>query len=281
MQCVPPGAYYARLVLTTACPVREVTCDGSVLPTSRSLATDLRRYRRRLEAMGVTFTWTPPEQMTPDAVDLLFALHASSRSRRGGSSFTPDLHAAFLRRLIAAGRPGCGPIMAIASHNGRPIGINYGFVWRDTFYGYQGGWDSSYAKLRLGTVLKGRDDPARPNEWVPLDRFPARRRAPQVLVERRTSLTRRGCCHAARAAGSSNGSTNSRADQAREARHTNDLRPHTDANPVGDPGARPNHANVRRKLGSVKGQHSPGDALVRKSLGSPLSRHRSLPMEHR
>jgi CelD/BcsL family acetyltransferase involved in cellulose biosynthesis len=45
--------------------------------------------------------------------------------------------------------------MTTASHEGHPIGINYGFVWRDTFYAYQQGWDLSYATLRLGTVLKG------------------------------------------------------------------------------------------------------------------------------
>jgi CelD/BcsL family acetyltransferase involved in cellulose biosynthesis len=152
VQCVPPGA---RLVLTTSCPALELAGDGSEVPMSKSLAKHLRRYERRLAAKGVTYTWTPPEQMTPDAVDLLFALHSSSRSRRGDSSFTPDLHAAFQRRLVGAARPGCGPAMAIAWHEGHPIGINYGFVWRDTFYAYQQGWDVSYATLRLGTVLKG------------------------------------------------------------------------------------------------------------------------------
>ena len=197
--------------------------------------------------MGVTFTWTPPEEMTPDAVDLLFALHASSRSRRGGSSFTPDLHAAFLRRLIAAGRPGCGPAMTIASHNGHPIGINFGFVWRDTFYGYQGGWDVSYAKLRLGTVLKGetirlaqmnglrsidflRGIEPHKYSWGATDVVDETWLLPRGpsgwLLEQKYRLAR--------------------ADQARDVRHTNDPRPHTDAKPVIDPGANPKPANVRR-----------------------------------
>jgi CelD/BcsL family acetyltransferase involved in cellulose biosynthesis len=150
--CVPQGA---RRVLTTRCPVLESTVAGSVVPASKNLAKDFPRFRRRLEAMGVSFTWTPPGQMTTDALDVLFALHASSRSARGGSSFTPELHADLHRRLIATGRPGCGPAMALAAHEGRPIGINYGFVWRDTLYGYQAGWDISYAKRRLGTVLQG------------------------------------------------------------------------------------------------------------------------------
>jgi len=105
--------------------------------------------------MGVTFAWTPPESMTPDAVDLLFALHASSQGRHGASSFTPELHAGLQRRLITAARARCGPAMATASHEGRVIAMSYGFVWRDTFYAYQGGWDISYAKRRLDTVLNG------------------------------------------------------------------------------------------------------------------------------
>jgi CelD/BcsL family acetyltransferase involved in cellulose biosynthesis len=44
--------------------------------------------------------------------------------------------------------------MVLAIHEGRPIGIAYGFVWRDTFYSYQGGWDAAWAHLSLGTVLE-------------------------------------------------------------------------------------------------------------------------------
>jgi len=103
--------------------------------------------------MGVTFAWTPPERMTPDAVDLLFALHASSRSGRGASSFKPEVQGDLQRRLVASSTKGCGPAMVIATCRERPIGIDYGFVWRDTYHAYQGGWDASYAKLRLGSVL--------------------------------------------------------------------------------------------------------------------------------
>lgn len=151
-RCVPRGA---RLVLTTRCPVLELPSDGPMLPRSKNLAKQLRRFDRQLDQMGVEYTWTPPEQMTPDAVDLLFALHASARSGRGASSFTPEVHADFQRSLVAASSPGCGPAMVIATCRDRPIGIDYGFVWRDTFHSYQSGWDASYAKLRLGTVLTG------------------------------------------------------------------------------------------------------------------------------
>jgi len=152
-RCVPADAH---LVLTTRGPVLKTAGDGSVVPGSRHLAREFPRYRRKLEQMGVTFAWTPPERMTPGAIDELFRLHASSRAGRGPSSFTPELHGDFQRRLVAAARPGCGPAMATAvAPDGRLIAADYGFVWRDTFYDYQTGWDASYAKLRVGKVLRG------------------------------------------------------------------------------------------------------------------------------
>jgi CelD/BcsL family acetyltransferase involved in cellulose biosynthesis len=148
--CIPNGAH---LVLTTRCPVVE-RADHPVDPVrSKRFAKKLRRLRRRLDSMGVSFTWTPPEQMTSDAIDLLFALFARSRRPLDESSFAPDLHAGLQRRLVAASTPGCGPAMVVAVHDSQPIGIEYGFVWRDTFYDYQSAWDASYAHLSLGTVL--------------------------------------------------------------------------------------------------------------------------------
>jgi len=147
---IPTGAH---LVLTTRCPVVECTEPGVGPARSKRFAKKLRRLRRRLLGMGVSFEWTPPEQMTSDAVDLLFALLDRSRRPPDESSFTPDLHAGLQRRLVAAGSPGCGPAMVVAEHGGRPIGIEYGFVWRDTFYDYQSAWDASYAPHSLGTIL--------------------------------------------------------------------------------------------------------------------------------
>jgi CelD/BcsL family acetyltransferase involved in cellulose biosynthesis len=148
--CIPIGAH---LVLNTRCPVLE-RADHPVEPVrSKRFAKKLRRLRRRLDGMGVSFAWTPPERMTSDAVDLLFALLARARRPPDESSFTPDLHAGLQRRLVAASSPGCGPAMVVAVHDGVPIGIEYGFVWRDTFYDYQSAWDASYAHLSLGTVL--------------------------------------------------------------------------------------------------------------------------------
>ena len=148
--CIPTGAH---MVLSTRCPVLE-RADHRVEPVrSKPFRKKLRRLRRRLVDMGVSFAWTPPEQMTSDAVDLLFALLDKSRRPADESSFTANQHAGLHRRLVAAASPGCGPAMVVAEHDGRPIGIEYGFVFRNTYYDYQSAWDASYAQHSLGTIL--------------------------------------------------------------------------------------------------------------------------------
>jgi CelD/BcsL family acetyltransferase involved in cellulose biosynthesis len=43
--------------------------------------------------------------------------------------------------------------MVLAAQDERPIAVQYGFVWQDTFYQYQGGWDAAFAKRSIGTVV--------------------------------------------------------------------------------------------------------------------------------
>jgi CelD/BcsL family acetyltransferase involved in cellulose biosynthesis len=148
--CVPAGAHR---VLDTRGPVLAWTGSDPVIARSKNFAKKVRRYQRRLDELGVSFTWTPPERVTTDAIDVLFELRARSRSPRGGSSFTAASHSDLHRRLVESAFPGCGPATVVAAVDGRPIGIEYGFVWRDTFYDYQAGWDAAYAKLNLGTLL--------------------------------------------------------------------------------------------------------------------------------
>ncbi|HEX6536603.1 MAG TPA: GNAT family N-acetyltransferase [Gemmatimonadaceae bacterium] len=147
---VPPGA---RCVLTTKCP-RLVSAGSADAPIgSTKLRATIRRSKRKLDALGVSFSWIPPEAMRPDDVDLLFTLSESRRSIKGPSSFIRERAADFHRALIRRGGPGRGPAMVLATQHGEPIGILYGFVWRDTFSYYQSGWNASWATLSIGTVL--------------------------------------------------------------------------------------------------------------------------------
>lgn len=147
---VPPGA---RFVLATACPRLDDTSEAGERAGSARLRRDLRRFKRKLDALGVSFSWTPPETMAVDDVDLLFSLSESRRSLGGSSSFVRERVADFHRALVRRGGPGRGPAMVLAIQHGVPIGILYGFVWRDTFSHYQGGWNAAWARLSLGTVI--------------------------------------------------------------------------------------------------------------------------------
>jgi len=149
--CVPPGA---RRVLTTPCPRLYIENGSEQLRRSKNLRQHIARCQRKLDRQGVSFTWTPPEAVTNDDIDILFALSESRRSLKGFSSFTRDRCLDFHRRLLSWSSRGHGVAMVAASCDGRPIGVNYGFVWRDTYYNYQGGWDATWADLSLGTVLE-------------------------------------------------------------------------------------------------------------------------------
>ena len=148
---VPRGG---KLVLTTPCPRVYIGRGAETPKRSRNTRRQISRYKHRLERLGVSFTWTPPEAMTTGAIDVLFALSESRRSLKGSSSFIRARSADFHRRLIGWNGVGRGSAMVLAICEGRPIGITYGFVWRDTLYAYQGGWESAWAHLSLGTVLE-------------------------------------------------------------------------------------------------------------------------------
>jgi CelD/BcsL family acetyltransferase involved in cellulose biosynthesis len=147
--CAPSGA---RCVLRRRAPVLDMTEDPEPR-RAKNFAEQIPRFRRRLERMGVSFAWMPPAQMTTDAVDLLFSLHESRYHRKGDSTFERHVHADFHRALIEASRDGHGPAMVVATRDGQPIALQYGFLWRSTFHQYQGGWDASYANRSIGTVV--------------------------------------------------------------------------------------------------------------------------------
>lgn len=148
---VPRGA---RFLLTTACPRMELTGEPGEPVGSPGLRAEVRRWKRKLDALGVSFAWVPPEAMTVAALDTLFTLSDSRRSLKGTSSFIRERSFAFHRALIGRAGPGHGPTMVFALHEGRPIGALYGLVWRDTFCHYQGGWNAAWARLRIGKVLE-------------------------------------------------------------------------------------------------------------------------------
>ncbi len=146
---VIPGA---RLLQKSVCPRVEIPSGtsgrGPAPPAGRT-----RRRAQELETAGVHFRWVPPDRMEPSILEPLFRFHRE-RMRAKGWPLTVDPHEQdFHRRLIALAAPGCGPAALLAELDGRTIGVEYGFLWRDTFAGYKNGWDPAWAHVRLGNVL--------------------------------------------------------------------------------------------------------------------------------
>lgn len=144
---VPPGA---RLVERTACPTMPADPARIGSPRFRK---DLRHYGRRLAAEGVTFRFVPPGSVDEPLFDTLLALHARRQEVLGRATMFDAARKPFHLALLRRAEPGRGPCAMVAEGPKGPVGVLYGFLWGDTFSYYQTGWDPSYARLSLGTVL--------------------------------------------------------------------------------------------------------------------------------
>jgi CelD/BcsL family acetyltransferase involved in cellulose biosynthesis len=147
-----PLPFGARVVDVSACPRVELPLADRGAGPSPSFVRQLRRFTRRLEREDVRFEWVAPGHVDERLLATLFELHAHSRARRGGSDFGIE-HLAFHRRLVEQSGPGRGPAAVVARHGEAIAGVLYGFWWKDTFAGYQSGWDPRFARHSIGSVL--------------------------------------------------------------------------------------------------------------------------------
>jgi len=116
----------------------------------------MARRERRLAEAGVTFRELPPGRVEESVLEDLFRLNEARWRLKGvPSTFHPDQRE-FHRKLIARGAPGRGPVAVVAERDGKTIGVVYGFLWRDTYFGYQNGWAPEWADMSLGRVLYSR-----------------------------------------------------------------------------------------------------------------------------
>lgn len=146
---LPPGA----LPLTrTGSPRIDLTADPASLGSAQHRQ-NLRRYRRKLDAAGVTFRWVAPAEMTGAVLDEVLRLHrARAESIGRATRFTARRRPLHLR-LIERGAGERGPCALLAEHGGRAVGAVYGFWWPGGYAYYQTGWDPQFAPLRLGLQI--------------------------------------------------------------------------------------------------------------------------------
>jgi CelD/BcsL family acetyltransferase involved in cellulose biosynthesis len=147
---VPPAA---RLLYRIPCPRLDIPADGQTPGRSRRFRNRIRHYTREVADRGVTFRWVAPEAMDQAMLDVLFELHARRQAMKDRPSTFDPVRKELHRRLVAEAAPGRGPAAILAEHDGRPVGIRYGFLWEDVFAEFQGGWDPEWAASRFGTVI--------------------------------------------------------------------------------------------------------------------------------
>jgi CelD/BcsL family acetyltransferase involved in cellulose biosynthesis len=139
-----------RLAVST-CPRLALTPGAAV--GSASFRTLMRRRERQLARNGVTFRWIAPPTMSADVLDTVMALHRQRQEHKGNSTAFGAHRRDFHLRLQARAADDRGPAAMLAERDGVPVGALYGFLWQNVFAYYNGGWDQTYAKMSLGTVL--------------------------------------------------------------------------------------------------------------------------------
>ena len=149
----PPLPRGARVVAKSVCPRMSVPPADRDVGRSHAFNRQLGRFTRRMEREGGRCEWIPAGGVDERLLRALFALHGRARGRHGlATSFGVEqleLH----RRLVERSGSRRGPTAVVASRDGAPVGVLYGFAWKDTFAAYQWGWDKDWDRHSMGSVL--------------------------------------------------------------------------------------------------------------------------------
>jgi CelD/BcsL family acetyltransferase involved in cellulose biosynthesis len=115
-----------------------------------------RNHRKKRRRLGATLVPWRDGQDVAAALDTLAALHQErmETSGRGGNFKKPDyrdFHERFAARAAARG----WLYVAFLHSDEKPIAARYGFLYRDTYYAYQSGFDPRRADYSPGEVMLG------------------------------------------------------------------------------------------------------------------------------
>lgn len=146
---LPPGALE---LARTGSPRIDLTADPASLGSAQHRQ-NLRRYRRKLDAAGVTFRWVSPKEMTGAVLDDVLRLHLTRAESIGRATHFTARRRPLHLRLTERGAGERGPCALLAERDGAAVGAVYGFWWPGGYAYYQTGWDPEFAPLRLGLQL--------------------------------------------------------------------------------------------------------------------------------
>ena len=147
---LPPGG---RAVESFPRPRLSLLPADAPIGRSGNFRRQLGKYSRSLREAGVTFRWLSPGRVDGSALEHLFRLHQGRRRTLARGTSFDRTHFGFHLKLIERGGERQGPAGLIAVHDGRTIGVLYGFWWKTTFHAYQSGWDPTWSSSSLGTAM--------------------------------------------------------------------------------------------------------------------------------
>ena len=148
----------ARTELRDVCPGLDLPDrveDLREVVSTRQLA-NLRKYRRKAEALGELRLQTVDDRPWEELLDILIDLHGARWSELGEAGMLGGDGLRAFHREAAAGfhARGCLGLYALCL-DGHLLAALYGFREKDTFYCYMQGFDPEQAKLSPGAMVVG------------------------------------------------------------------------------------------------------------------------------
>lgn len=151
-----PG--WTCLELKRACSAISLpeTWEGYLNQISKKEKRKIHSFQTRIENnYAVAFHKCTNEQEIPACLEILFELHQKRWNLKGGPGTFSSPHRREFYREIAVSFLKRGWLgFWILRLNGKPVAAQFGFRYRETFYGLQEGFDPSYSADRVGYLLR-------------------------------------------------------------------------------------------------------------------------------
>lgn len=145
-----------RVVRTTGYPIlrfRDDSWDAFLARKSRRFRKSLRSYRNRIERdHEVSYRYAGSATLERD-LDAAFRLHRARFREHRGCLFCGD-HEPFQREFAAIALERGWLRLMLLEVDGAPVACEYGFLFQDAYFAYQGGRDPSWDRESVGFVLE-------------------------------------------------------------------------------------------------------------------------------
>jgi CelD/BcsL family acetyltransferase involved in cellulose biosynthesis len=145
-----------RVVRATGYPILDLQGDSwpeFLAKQSRRFRKSVRFGRNRLERHdAVEYRYAAPATLEND-LDAAFRLHRARFADHPGCLFCGE-HEAFQREFAAIALERGWLRLLLLEVDGRPVGLEYGFLFQDTYFAYQGGRDPAWDRESVGFLLE-------------------------------------------------------------------------------------------------------------------------------